>query len=287
MFIIKSFEKKNMKKYCVQLDDESLIETALFEHHGEIHFCLPTQVGCSMRCKHCATTYASKPYIRNLSYNELIKMIELMREQLWTDEYPLILSFSGHGEPMMNWENIQRCASIYCNSFDDIYVTSIGVIDIMNEIIRSMDFCPCIYFSIHGSSDEERGKLIPSAMSINIASLNQIIEFGKIYTQNGGRVVWNYMLCNINCLNESFEQLLALCKKVNYNLELRFTKYIDIHKDNGIKEVEDTAIYGFYQKLLKQLSSNIHVRLSSLEGEEMGIACGQMRAYMQNMEHIK
>lgn len=283
MHIISSYEKKNDRKYCLQLKDGVIIEAALFEHRNAIHFCIPTQVGCNMGCKHCSTTYAPVPYIRNLSSIELNEMIEMMRNQLWNKRLPWVLSFSGHGEPMLNWNNIQKCVDICHNEFSNIYITSIGFIHIMKRILLKSDFYPSIYFSIHGSSDNERTQLIPSAQSQTVANLQQIIDFGRLYTQQSGRVVWNYMLCNINSTIESFQQLLKLCECVDYPLELRFTKYIDICKNNNIQEIEDNIIRTFYQKFLEQAPSNIHIRLSSLEGEEMGIACGQMRASMQKM----
>ena len=182
---------------------------------------------------------------------------------------------------MMNWDNVQKCADNCHDEFSNIYITSIGFIDTMSRILLESGFHPSIYFSIHGSSDEERAQLIPSVKNKNIANLQQIIDFGRFYTRKGGRVVWNYMICNTNSSEESLQQLLMLCEYIDYPLEFRFTKYIDIHKNNEIKEVGDAVIRAFYLKLLGQVHPNIRIRLSRLEGEEMGIACGQMRACMQ------
>lgn len=282
MEIIKKYEDINCKKYGIKLDDGTLIETAMFVHHEIIHFCVPTQAGCNMGCKHCATTYASIPFIRNLTTNEIIEMVELMKGQLWDNTLPRILSFSGHGEPMMNWDSIKECAMKYYYEFSEIFVTSIGLYNVMCQILLEQDVQPCIYFSIHGPSDEERAKIIPASKHSGAASLQQIIDFGRAYTRQGGRVVWNYMLCSRNASEESLHQLQILCGYVDYPLEIRFTKYIDIHKDNGIAEVNDIIIQAFYKKIATQLQSNICIRFSKLEGERMGIACGQMRASMQD-----
>ncbi len=282
-----SYKSGNDRKYVLKLKDGALVETALFEHRDAIHFCVPTQVGCNMGCKHCSTTYSSLPYIRDLSSTELIEMIKLMKEQLWNGTLPMVLSFSGHGEPMMNWDNVQKCAHKFCNEFSSIYTTSIGLIDTMDRILLKSDFHPDIYFSIHGSSDRERAQLMPSVKSRGIANLQQIIDFGRVYIQQGGRVVWNYMICSTNASEASLQHLLMLCSSIDYPIELRFTKYIDIHKDNEIKEVGDSTIRVFYEKMLEKVCPNIHIRISQLEGEEMGIACGQMRACMQAIDKVR
>lgn len=282
MYITDKCEDNKNIKYIIQLEDRCHIEAALFEHHNTVHFCIPSQVGCCIGCRHCSTTYAQVPYVRNLSFIELIGIVELLKTQLWNTNIPKILSFSGHGEPMLNWENIRRCVESYSKEFLKIYLTSIGVVCSMHEILSELKIYPNIYFSLHASSDNERAELIPSVGNEKIANLQQIIDFGKYYTQMGGQVIWNYMICNINSSDESFQRLLRLCKNVDYQLDIRFTKYIDIQKNNKIKEVDGAVSNDFCQKLLKQVPSNIHVRFSTLEGEEMGIACGQMRAFIQD-----
>ena len=281
MNIINTYESENNRKFILKLIDGAFVEIALFKHHNAIHFCIPTQVGCSMGCIHCATTYSTMPFIRNLSFSELCDIIVMMNERISDKNSPLVLSFSGHGEPMMNWRNVYRCIEKYCNEFSDIYITSIGINDIMNNITSQMKYYPKIYFSIHGSVDEERALLIPSVKNEHIANLKQIIEFGRVYTQLGGQVVWNYMLCSTNSSKTSLKNLIDICFYIDYPLEIRFTKYINIYEDTGIMETKDNVIREFYQSIQDQVSANIRIRLSLLEGEDMGIACGQMRAYMQ------
>ena len=282
MYIADRYEKNNNKKYIIQLKDGYYVEAALFEHHNAVHFCIPSQVGCCVGCRHCSTTYAKVPYVRNLSFVEMNSIVELLEIQLWDTKIPKILSFSGHGEPMMNWGNIQKCVKNYSNKFLNIYMTSIGVFSTMRKILYGLEFYPNIYFSIHASCDKEREQIIPLASKKKIANLQQIIDFGKSYTQKGGQIVWNYMICNINSSEESLQQLLKLCKNLDYQLDIRFMKYIDIKRDSNIKKVDNVISNAFCQKLSEQLPSNIRVRFSTLEGEEIGIACGQMRAFLQD-----
>lgn len=282
MDIIYSHKQNKNQKSVLRIEEGILVETALFEHRSAVHFCIPTQVGCKMRCRHCSTTYSPIPYVRNLSFIELNDIIGLMKGQLWDTNLPLVISFSGHGEPMMNWDNVQRCACCCRNMFSNIYVTSIGIIDTMEKILATPDFHPTIYFSIHGSNDAERARLIPSVVNQNVANLQQIIDFGRVYAGRGERVVWNYMICSINSSDSSLQHLLKLCACIDYPLELRFTKYIDIHKHNHIEEISNDDFYMFYRKMSAQVHPNIHIRLSQLEGENMGIACGQMRANMHS-----
>lgn len=280
MSTIKSYISSNNYKYGICLSDNSIIESALFEHNNTIHCCIPTQTGCNMGCLHCATTYSECSFCRNLTYIELCDLVQFMKEKNRREELPKILSFSGHGEPMMNWNNIKPCIDLYENEFKEIYVTSIGYLSTMKEILNSLDNRVCFYFSIHGSSDIERSQIIPASQNVGFASIQQINEFGEKYTNHGGNIVWNYMLYNKNCSEKSLSNLISLCKSIKYPLSIRFTKYIDIKKDIDISGIDEYKFSHFYYSFMNSIPTNINVRISKLFGEDMGVACGQMRASM-------
>ena len=201
-----------------------------------------------MGCRHCSTTYAPIPYVRDLSSAEMNEIIAVMREQLWDTPLPLVLSFSGHGEPMMNWDNVRRCACGCGQMFSSIYVTSIGILDTMERILASPEFHPSVYFSIHGSSDAERARLIPSAGGRNAASLRQIIDFGRAYTRQGERVVWNYMICSTNSSESSLQQLLELCAGIEYPLSCGLQNISTFTSATGLRKLGMPASARFIRK---------------------------------------
>ena len=86
------------------------------------------------------------------------------------------------------------------------------------------------------------------------------------------------MLHSENFSKSSLSNLINLCKRIDYPLSIRFTKYIDIKKNNHIFELNEREFNSFFSAFSKSTSDNINVRISKLVGENMGIACGQMRA---------
>lgn len=269
------------QKIVFELYDKTLIEVAVFSHKDEIHFCIPTQVGCAMGCKHCATSYVEPSYIRQISYTEMVELVNTLIGDLSYTEKPWVLSFSGHGEPMQNWECVIRTMEHFRDTFDSFYVTSIGIRNTMDKIVNGKYF-PDIYFSIHGASDVERKKVIRFAANKECADLEKIIAFCREYVRLGGRCVWNYMLYEDNIKEESLYNLIDICNGIDFKLEIRFTKYIDICQENGIENIDDEK----FESVIEEIESNVSnacvvLRISRLEGIESQIACGQMKASVQ------
>lgn len=267
------------QKYILETDKSALIEAAVFKHHNMEHFCVPSQVGCPLGCHHCATTYAQDPFLGQLSDIELIELINVLHSNS-NSQLTKVLSFAGHGEPMLNWENIKKTICKVSDAFSAIHMTSVGIIPVMERILKdSYNFK--IFFSVHGSCDDERKQIIQYYNS-EIANIRQIIDFCREYSANGGKCVWNYMLHTGNSSEDSKNRLLSLCQDIDFPLEIRFTKYIDIDVDNGIKEIDSHTIEMFVRKVSLEVPKSIRPRLSKLEGISTQIACGQLRAMRVN-----
>ena len=279
------YKQERNTKFVFELQDGAFIESSLFIHQNLLHYCVPSQVGCPLRCNHCATTYSRVPYIRQLTNMELIEMVELMQENSDNIELPWVLSFSGHGEPMLNWDAVSETMEYFRGKFSVYYLTSVGIVN-MFEKIQENSILPVIYFSMHGSCDEERNKIIHQKENYRIADLEQLLKFGRVYVHKGGKIVWNYMVCSFNSAEESKARLEDLIRKIDYPLEIRLTKYTDIGKKNGIKGVTDQEIEEMYERLMNVKNLMVHVRKSWLEGVEIGIACGQLRAHAEEERMI-
>lgn len=280
MDIIKKYQQGKNVKYIFELADSSYIEAAVFIHQNGLHYCVPTQVGCPLKCNHCSTTYTEVPYIRQIKLLEMIAMLEKMLNDTEEQGLSQILSFSGHGEPMLNWNTVSNVMGHFGDTFSAYYITSVGITSVFEEILQS-NHLPEIYLSIHGSDDEERGKIIRLDENPMIANFEQILEFGKLYTQKGGRIVWNYIVCPYNSSEQSKSRLEILGKNIDYPLEIRFMKYIDIGIKNGMGVLSDDVISEMVAVVQKIKNPYFRARKSYLEGSDMGIACGQLRAHTE------
>lgn len=271
-------DKNGNKKYVFKLKDEYLIEAAVFLHNEEVHLCIPSQVGCMMKCRHCATTYVNPSFFRQLEYIEMVEMIDCLLLECEFNNQLYTLSFSGHGEPMCNWQCIVNVIKRYKNIFDVIDVTSIGIKMTMKQILDG-EVTPKFFFSIHGSNNESRRWIVNPFNNGTVASIEEITDFCKHYViQKGGTCTWNYMVCQENMTLDTISELITLLNAIDFPLELRFTKYVNIYKDNGIHEIADSEFEKMFIQISENLKSNIIVRRSQLEGIETEIACGQMRA---------
>lgn len=274
------FKQKENIKYVLELDDGAYVEASLFIHQKVLHYCVPSQVGCPLGCIHCSTSFSEVPYIRQMKVNEIIQMIEIMKNDAKGILLPWVLSFSGHGEPMLNWDVVIEVINYFNGQFSENYITSVGIVPVLEDILKGNTF-PNIYFSIHGSNDVERRKIIHQENKSQIANIKQIIKFGKQYSERGGKVIWNYMVCSLNSSPSSIQRLVALAETIDYPIEIRFTQYIKIGVQNGIKASSYKMFSDMVTTIGRVNNPLFQVRKSFLEGTKIGIACGQLRAHAQ------
>lgn len=275
--ICKILESKNSKKYLIELEDNLVIEIGEILHNGYIHLCISSQVGCPVNCIHCATTYSDIAFFRNITFDELNDIVDFFLNKTKAQGLPIIISFSGHGEPMLNWENVYKICDIYKNKVEDIFVTTIGIKNVMNEVLKH-NFIK-IFISLHGVSDKQRNKIIPN-FNKN-AQIKDILSFSKQYALKGGRIVWNYLMTQDNTNIKSANTLVKLLNEIDVPIEVRFTKYINIGVDNGIIPPNIYEIETFLNTINQMRNFNERkwtCRLSNIEGEDINVACGQLKA---------
>lgn len=279
MRIVEKIGNETATRYVFCLNDDSIVEAAVFKHKNQFHLCVSTQVGCPIGCIHCATTYSPVQYLRNLTIEELTFIIKCALEEM-PSRIDKVLSFSGHGEPSLNWNAVTVVSKIFQNEFQRFYVTTIGSKGWLEKIIEQAETNFIFYLSLHGSTDRERSLLIPN--SIQLSSVKDLFCFANKYSSLGGEVVFNYMLHTGNSSLESLNKLLYLLSDLNHHITLRFTDYTPTGIKNGIVGLDNEKI----QRIIDYISGkrglgdkwNFHYSL--LEGYNIQIACGQLRAGM-------
>lgn len=148
--------------YLFELADGSCIECGVFIHNALTHMCVSSQVGCNIGCKHCATSYANPQYVRNVSGEELLSISEFLVSQVRDWGPPLVLSFAGHGEPLLNLDAVRTTCDALSSSFDLRYhVTTVGIRNILEQLLDWVHPQPCIYISLHGGCDSKRHLIVP------------------------------------------------------------------------------------------------------------------------------
>lgn len=274
----------NAEKYVLEINNGVIIELGAIYHNDHLHLCVPTQIGCPVHCLHCATTYARHPFQGNLDVHILDSLIDY-----FINVYPknnIILSFSGHGEPLLNWECIDFLSDKYRNRVRKVFVTTVGIKNTLQKILKDQKNYITFYLSLHAPNDVMRKKIIP--IKDEMAKINDIINFTECYTINGGTIVWNYMLHKGNSSIKDIKELKSIINNLNASIKLRFTRYMPINIYNKIIPVyyiSDERFDEISSNIIKEFRDlgNVKLSFSNIEGEKIQVACGQMRADNLNL----
>jgi len=260
--------------FVINLPERCFIECAIINHKDQVHICMSTQVGCPVGCKHCATTYSSPQFIRSLSTQELISMVEYLLMQIPANGLPIILSFSGHGEPLLNWKAVYECSIYFIDKVNRLYATTVGIKSTMKYILEVGTYIIDFYLSLHGSSDKERDVLIPPFSER--ATISDLFAFASEYLDLGGRIVFNYILTDYNSTDHSLDRLANCLNNLGRQSEIRLAGLNNIGINTGIKPPVRTQEEILH--ILQNKCPNMNVRISQVVGNICGVACGQLRA---------
>lgn len=270
---------KNGKKMLYELWDSAIVEVAVFSYQGTeqngVHICMPSQVGCPIGCLFCATTYAPVPFQRNLSQDELCEIIDSIQSGLTCGLSVDVISFSGHGEPLLNYDAVCGCLKHYETSIGKGFITTVGINSVLEKIMDSGISPGQFFLSLHGSSDAERRLVIPQRPGM--AKMGDLKRFADFLLLRNQKVTFNYMLTNENTDIASARRLFDYLADIG-SASVRFTPVFPI--DGSILPKLSDNTDRFLEEFASLSSStNISWRLSKPTGSEIGIACGQMRAH--------
>jgi 23S rRNA (adenine2503-C2)-methyltransferase len=248
--LIKKYTSKTgALKFLWLLKDNQVIESVYFAHYIPFTYfpyksflCISTMVGCPVKCRFCATTFAGK-FVRNLKAEEIIDEI------LGTYNYirPSIrnlISFTGIGEPLLNYKAVIKSIEYFYTrnktfrqfQFD---LNTVGIVPKIYELAKE-GFDISLGISLHASNNYLRDKLIPFNRKYPI---EEVLEAGEYYAKNTGRkVLIHYMLIkNFNDNIKNVKELTQLIRGRPFVLVLR--------KMNPIEGSEYTTKISSYEEL--------------------------------------
>ena len=133
---------------------------------GRFTACLSSQVGCAMGCVFCAT--GQMGFSRNLSAGEMVAQALHVERELRASHGDRLrnIVMMGMGEPLHNFEPTMEALDILTDTRGlnigpaRVAISTVGYIPGIQKLARhSKRYSLAV--SLHGASDEERGKLIP------------------------------------------------------------------------------------------------------------------------------
>ena len=270
--IEKVLEGVDVKKFLFRMPDGEKIEAVLMEHNYGLSVCVSSQVGCNMGCRFCESGRLKK--VRNLEAYEIVEQILLIQKYIGKRIDSVVIM--GIGEPFDNYDNIIRFIRIINDAKGlaigarHITVSTCGLVPKIDEF-SNLDLQVNLALSLHGATDEVRGRIMPVNKVYNV---DTVIAAIKCYiAKTNRRVTIEYVMLNmVNDNLEDAKSLAKLLKGMNVYVNLipyNETKNIDFSKSS--KE----RINKFYDYLIK---NGINVTVRREFGGNIKAACGQLRS---------
>ncbi len=277
----------NVWKYVFTKED-MVAEAVLYKYNDFYErtvICCSVMSGCPVGCTFCGT---GSKFIRNLQANEIVEQIEtvLSDKNLIQDINKkckkLQFMFMSMGEPMLNWDEVEKAIRILNSKFDNaqLLLSTIGCDndDVFSKIIsisKEIDKIG-LQFSIHKSNDEDRNKLNPFYKKMN---LEKIRDAGIIWWRETNRKPFlNYCIDGSNNTDNNFKELTNLFSPIIFN----FTFSVVCSKDENMKDASFRNLNVIKDFQNRFLQKGYNVRMFDPAGQDdIGGGCGQLW-YVQN-----
>jgi 23S rRNA (adenine2503-C2)-methyltransferase len=262
------------RKLVFRLADGGRVSAVLMPDDGRITLCLSTQVGCGFACAFCLT--GTMGLERNLTAAEIVGQLMTANALLEGGERVTHLVFMGMGEPLANYASLVGALRILTDarlgigySPRRITVSTVGLVSGIDRLGRE-DLRVNLAISLHGASDEVRGRIMPVNRSWNLEALLAAVRRYPLAARQ--RVFFEYvMLEDVNDSSEEARRLARLLRGVRAKVNLIPFNDWD---GSGFRRPPLARILAF-QAILLEAGLTTTVRWS--KGEDIGAACGQLK----------
>jgi 23S rRNA (adenine2503-C2)-methyltransferase len=262
------------RKLVFRLADGGRVSAVLMPDEGRITLCLSTQVGCGFACAFCLT--GTMGLERNLTTAEIVGQLLAANARLEGGERVTHIVFMGMGEPLANYTSLLAALRIFTDarlglgySPRRITVSTVGLVPGIDRLGRD-NLKVNLAISLHGASDEVRGRLMPVNRSWDLEALMAAVRRYPLAARQ--RVFFEYVvLADVNDSAEDARRLVRLLRGVRAKVNLIPFNDWD---GSGFRRPPLPRILAF-QAILLDAGITTTVRWS--KGEDIGAACGQLK----------
>ncbi len=293
--VFKGDSKDGTRKWLIEVDGGSKIETVYIPDGKRGTLCVSSQVGCPLDCSFCAT--GKQGFSKNLKSAEIIGQMFLATQSLTlrqTQKRNASITnvvMMGMGEPLLNLEAVVDAMKLmmedqaYGLSKRRVTLSTSGIVPGIDRLGELTDVALAV--SLHAPNDWLRDQLVPINRKYPINLLFNSIK-GYLNRQSDSRsVTLEYtMLKGINDTDALALELSALAKTIRCKINL-----IPFNSFNGsaYEMSSRNRIYAF-QKIL--LDEGLIVTVRKTRGDDIDAACGQLAGQVadrrkQNNNNIK
>lgn len=267
-------ENGNTHKVLFRLSDGLKIESVLMKFNdGRRTVCVSSQVGCTLKCKFCATGKGG--FKRDLTYEEITDQVLYFQNPLKDEgKHVTNIVYMGMGEPFLNYDNVIRSISILNDpvtfniGLRNITVSTSGIIPQIKQFAEDMGQVN-LAISLHAPNDKIRTAIMPIAKKY---SLNELMLACKEYTDKTHRRI-SYEYIMLRGVNDSDSNAHELAKLLHGQLcHVNLIPYNETHvkamKGSTKNRTEE------FKKILELHNIPVTVRVSF--GKDIKAACGQL-----------
>ena len=266
------------EKYLWDLGDGEAVESVLIPEGKRRTLCISSQVGCALGCVFCAT--GRMGFRRNLSVAEIACQV---REVMLLDAAlkPTNVVFMGMGEPLLNWDAVDRALTIlnHADAFGigarHITVSTVGILPNLAKLAQRPEQFR-LALSLHAPTPELRHELMPIEKKYTLpAVMAALAGFRR-------RVTLEYVL--IGGKNDALEQAdelaqLALPLGALVNL-------LPLHPGGApdLSPSPRAQMLAFERRLRRQ---GVEAVLRRSRGLDISAACGQLRVELEARRKVR
>ena len=284
------------QKFLWKLADGAFIESvlipanpALYGESSDRHtLCVSTQVGCAYGCKFCASGLDG--WKRNLLPHEIIEQVMGIERHCAADEAAIggktassfpgtrivdNLVIMGMGEPLANYDNLLKALRQLNSPWGGrigarkITISTSGLAPQIRRLADEPEQFS-LAISLHGATDEVRGKIMPVNKKYPLAELTNAVEYYQ--HQRGRFITFEFIL--IAGVNDGLDQvrpLATLAKRLDAKVNL-----IPYNTVEGLPWARpDERVCEKFLLALK--AQKIICTLRREKGHDIDAACGQLR----------
>jgi len=287
------------QKFLWRLEDHALIESVLIPANPALYgdpsdrytLCVSTQVGCAYGCKFCAS--GLEGFKRNLRVEEIVEQVlaverENAERAMATDpDMPLEppptarsrvvgnLVIMRMGEPLANYDNLLKALKILNAPWGrglgarKITISTSGLVPEIRRLAEEpLQFRLAI--SLHGATDEIRGKIMPINRKYPLRELAAACEY---YLQRRGRMItFEYILiAGVNDDPAQAQPLAVLARRLNAKVNLiPYNQVEGLPWERPSEQAQEAFLAALDERKVK-------ATLRREKGHDIDAACGQLR----------
>jgi len=267
-------------KFLYVLKDGEMIESVLIPEDGHSTLCVSTQSGCTMSCAFCET--GRNPGGRNLTTGEILAQIVYSIRFTGDRLKVRNLVFMGMGEPLLNLESLLPALNVILSGrgldFSPRRVT-VSTCGWVPGIIRLANEGPDVNLavSLNATDDHTRSRIMPVNRHYPIGTLMDAVNRFPVKARR--RITFEYVLIEgINDTQEDARRLKNILKGIPAKVNL-----IPCNDNfSDLKAPSEDKARAFQERLLDY---GVLATMRKSRGQEIGAACGQLRAGSTGKQH--